>query len=61
MINKFTTVSGEPGPGQVSLGPSELATTVGLAVVPFVTLEAAKAVRRKPPHWEVRGSGAANG
>ncbi len=47
--------------GTVSLGPSELAITVGLAVVPFVTLEAAKAVRRKSPHWEVRGRGAASG
>ena len=47
--------------GTVSLGPSELAITVGLAVVPFVTLEAAKAVRRKSPHGEVRGSGTANG
>ena len=47
--------------GTVSLGPSELAITVGLAVVPFVTLEAAKALRRKSPHWEVRGNGAANG
>ena len=47
--------------GTVSLGPRELAITVGLAVVPFVTLEAAKAVRRKLRHWEVRGSGTANG
>ena len=47
--------------GTLALGPSELAITVGLAVVPFITLEAAKAVRRKSPHWEVRGGGAANG
>jgi len=33
--------------GSVPVGPSELAATVGLAVVPFVALETAKAIRRR--------------
>ena len=44
--------------GTVSLGLRELAITVGLAVVPFLTLEAAKAIRRKSP--QVGGRDAAS-
>jgi P-type Ca2+ transporter type 2C len=47
--------------GTVSLSLSEFAITVGLAVLPFATLEAAKAIRGRSSHREPRGRGGANG